>query len=123
MPGHVILTAITFQRKMRLRQVTPKMSAFSFSIRTEVGLFSAIQTFGFLPLFRNSIPGFSIEEHAAPSAWFSYEPGVWQWKGPVIQRTGCAYGKFFEKKAAFVSAEWFPDLANYRRDGYVWDAE
>lgn len=47
---------------------------------------------------------------------------MWEWKGPVIRETGCAYGKFFEKKAAFVSAEVFPDLANYRRDGYDFDA-
>ena len=43
-------------------------------------------------------------------------------EGAVIKKTGCAYGKFFEKKAAFVSAEWFLDLANYRRDGYDFDA-
>ena len=34
----------------------------------------------------------------------------------------CAYGKFFEKKAVYVSRDWFPDLANYRRDGYDFDA-
>lgn len=95
---------------------------FAFTIQTQKDLIDAVQSFGFLPLFRNSLPGFSVEEHVAPSAWFSGEPGVWEWKGPVIQRTGCAYGKFFEKKAAFVSAEWFPDLANYRRDGYDFDA-
>ena len=76
---------------------------------------------GFLPFFKNEIPGFSIEEHVAPRAWFSSEEGLWEWKGPVIRETGCAYGKFFEKKAVFVSAEWFPDLANWRRDGYDWE--
>ena len=40
----------------------------------------------------------------------------------MIRQTGCAYGKFFEKKAVFVSASLFPDLANYRRDGYDFDA-
>ena len=47
---------------------------------------------------------------------------MWEWKGPVIRETGCAYGKFFEKKACFISAEWYPDFANYRRDGYDFDA-
>lgn len=47
---------------------------------------------------------------------------MWEWKGPVIRETGCAYGKFFERKAAFISKEWFPDFANYRRDGYDFDA-
>ena len=93
-----------------------------FSIRTMEDLMEAVETFGFLPLFQNSIPGFSVEEHAAPSAWFSGDPGVWEWKGPVIRGTGCAYGKFFEKKAAFISVEWFPDFANFRRDGYDFDA-
>ena len=27
----------------------------------------------------------------------------------------CAYGKFFARKAGFVSREWLPDLANCRR--------
>ncbi|MCD8341091.1 MAG: hypothetical protein LUC87_02925 [Clostridiales bacterium] len=93
-----------------------------FTIETKQDLIDAVQTIGILPLFCNSLPGFSVEEHTAPSAWFSSEPGVWEWKGPVIQEAGCAYGKFFERKAAFVSAEWFPDFANYRRDGYDFDA-
>ena len=33
-----------------------------------------------------------------------------------------AYGKFFEKKAGFISKEWLPYFANYRRDGYDFDA-
>jgi len=85
-------------------------------------LTDAIEEYGFLPYFCNSLSGFSIEEHVAPQAWFSDDQeGVWEWKGPVIRETGCAYGKFFEKKAAFVSREWFIDLANYRRDGYDYE--
>ena len=82
----------------------------------------AVQELGFLPYFANSVPGFSIEEHVAPQAWFSDEPGTWEWKGPVINELNCAYGKFFEKKAVYISKEWFPDFANYRRDGYDFDA-
>lgn len=33
-----------------------------------------------------------------------------------------AYGKFFGKKAGFISKEWFPHFANYRRDGYDFDS-
>ena len=91
-------------------------------IKTKRDLTDAVQAWGILPLFRNRIPGFSVEEHAAPSAWFGSEEGVWEWKGPVIRESGCAYGKFFGNKAAFVSAELFPDLANLRRDGYDFDA-
>ncbi len=93
-----------------------------FIIKTKEDLIDAVHRVGFLPLFRNSLPGFSVEDHADPSVWFTDEPGVWEWKGPVIQDAGCAYGKFFENKAAFISAEWFPDFANYRRDGYDFDA-
>ena len=70
---------------------------------------------GFLPFFRCGIPGFSIEERTAPEYWFSDEEGPWEWKGPVIREGHCAYGKFFNKKAGYVSLEWLPHLANYRR--------
>ena len=71
---------------------------------------------GFLPFFRCGIPGFSIEERIAEEYWFSDEAeGAWEWKGPVIREGHCAYGKFFAKKAGYVSLEWLPDLMNYRR--------
>ena len=98
---------------------------FDFTVRTRQDLIDAVRTFGIVPFFGNSIPGFSLEEHVVPSVWYSAgsdEWPVWEWKGPVIRETGCAYGKFFERKAAFVSLEWFLELANYRRDGYDFDA-
>ena len=99
------------------------MAGFDFRVRTQDDLVAAVEHFGIVPLFQNSIPGFSVEEHVDPRAWFSdTEDGVWEWKGPVIRRTGCAYGKFFERKAAFVSRDVFCELANYRRDGYDFDA-
>ncbi|MBQ4245228.1 MAG: hypothetical protein II702_09965, partial [Clostridia bacterium] len=97
------------------------MKNFDFLIETKQDLIDAVNDYGFVPLFRNSVPGFSVEEHVSRRAWFSSEEGVWEWKGPVIRETGCAYGKFFENKAVFVSRECFPDLANYRRDGYDFD--
>ena len=82
-----------------------------------------IDEWGFLPLFKNRIPGFSVEEHTDPALWFAEGvDGPWEWKGPAILESGCAYGKFFEGKAVFISREWFPDFANYRRDGYDFDA-
>ncbi|MBR3355376.1 MAG: hypothetical protein IKG47_08510 [Oscillospiraceae bacterium] len=98
------------------------MSGFNIYIRTKQDLIDAIDKYGIVPYFANSISGFSIEEHVAPEVWFSDDEGVWEWKGPAIRESECAYGKFFENKAAFVSLEWFPDLANYRRDGYDFDA-
>lgn len=95
---------------------------YDFYIRTKDDLVRAVNDLGFVPFFRNSIEGFSIEEHIDPKLWFGDEEGPWEWKGPVIRETGCAYGKFFEKKAVYISREWFPDFANYRRDGYDFDA-
>ena len=97
--------------------------SYDFYVRTKEDLVRAVQAFGIVPYFSTSIPGFSLEEHCAPYAlWSDDRNDTWAWKGPVIQETGCAYGKFFEKKAAYVSREWFIDLANYRRDGYDFDA-
>lgn len=79
---------------------------------------------GFLPLFKNDIPGFSLEEHTAPEYWWSedcdHDP--WEWREIIARRGDIAYGKFFDKKAGFISREWFPYFANYRRDGYDFDA-
>ena len=96
-----------------------------FIIKSKKDLIEAVEEFGFLPFFENSVAGFSIEEHIAPECWWHSDTGewsAWEWKGPVIRETGCAYGKFFEKKACYVSPAWFPELANYRRDGYDFDA-
>ena len=57
-----------------------------------------------------------------PLVWVNGDTeGVWEWKGPVIRDTRCAYGKFLQKKAAFISADWFRDFALYRRDGYDYE--
>lgn len=96
---------------------------FDFYVSCRADLVEAVQTFGIVPYFSASIPGFSLEEHCAPAALWSDDGDCsWDWKGPVIRETGCAYGKFFEKKAVYVSREWFCELANYRRDGYDFDA-
>ncbi len=82
-----------------------------------------IDSLGFVPFFKNEVPGFSIEEQVDPTLWFSdTQDGPWEWKGPIIRQSGCAYGKFFRSKAVFISAEWYPDFANHRRDGYDLDS-
>ncbi len=96
---------------------------YGFCIKSKDDICSAVEKLGFVPLFKNQVPGFSIEEHVSPRAWFyGNEPGVWEWKGPVIRETGCAYGKFFSGRPGFISREWFTDFANYRRDGYDFDS-
>ena len=87
------------------------------------GLIAAVEQYGFLPFFRNEIHGFSIEELCPPELWFADDvDGPWEWKGPAARSGKCLYGKLFNKKAGFVSREWIPDFANFRRDGYDFDA-
>ncbi len=92
-------------------------------IRSAEDIADLVQELGFLPFFRNEIEGFSIEDCTPPEIWFHDEvPGPWEWKGPVIRLSKAAYGKFYRGRAAYISAEWYPDFANYRRDGYDFDA-
>lgn len=84
-----------------------------------------VEEIGFLPFFFCGIPGFSLEERIDARHWFTGFDGAWdawEWKGPIARRKKCVYGKLFNKKAGFVSREWYPDLANWRRDGYDFDA-
>ncbi|MBQ7797377.1 MAG: hypothetical protein IJ374_12600 [Lachnospiraceae bacterium] len=93
-------------------------------IRSAEELINYVEEVGFLPLFQNEIDGFSAEEHTWPGGWWSGDPeqDPWEWR-EVIARSGrVAYGKFFDKKAGFISLKWLPYFANYRRDGYDFDA-
>ena len=92
-------------------------------LRSAEEIINLVQDIGFLPFFANNITGFSIEDCCPPELWFSDQvDGPWEWKGPIARSKTCVYGKFFSGKAGFVSVEWFPDFANYRRDGYDFDA-
>jgi len=93
-------------------------------IKTVEQLEQWIEEVGFLPLFRNEIGGFSVEEHTAKDHWWSGNNDVdpWQWREIITKRGNIAYGKFFHNRAGFISKEWFPHIANYRRDGYDFDS-
>ncbi len=93
-------------------------------LRTPEELISFVNEVGFLPLFANSVPGFSAEEHTEAGKWWSGDPerDPWEWR-EIIARSGkVAYGKFFDRKAGFVSKEWMPYFVNCRRSGYDFDA-
>ena len=79
-----------------------------------------IREIGFLPLFSVGIPGFSIEERVVPFDWWTDDPerDPWIWRMMLAEYDDIAYGKFFDRKAGFVSKQWFPAFANFRRDGY-----
>ena len=83
-----------------------------------------IHTIGFLPLFSNDIRGFSIEEHVPAGNWWTGDPQTdpWEWRVILAADDTIAYGKFFNKTAGFISKDFFPVLANYRRNGYDFDA-
>ena len=75
------------------------------TVHSQAELEDLIREVGFLPFFRNSIPGYSIEECTPRSLWFAPDAdGPWEWKGPIAMGKTCAYGKFFQGKAGFISA-------------------
>lgn len=83
-----------------------------------------IREIGFLPLFSNEIRGFSLEERTLARDWWSGDPArdPWEWRQLLSRVPDILYGKFFDKRAGFLSAEWFPIFANWRRNGYDFDA-
>ena len=91
-------------------------------LKSAEDIVSLVKEIGFLPFFKNDIEGFSVEECTPRELWFTETDGPWEWKGPIARGGECVYGKFFRGKAGFISLDMFPDFANYRRDGYDFDA-
>ena len=92
-------------------------------IHNAMELEALAQQMGFLPFFSCTIPNFSIEEFTPSRYWFvEGVDGPWEWRMDLARRGVVAYGKLFAKKAGLLSREWYPDLANYRRGGYDFDA-
>lgn len=92
-------------------------------LRSASQLLNLVEDIGFLPFFHNETEGFSVEECTPDGYWFvEGVEGPWDWKSEIAQGKKAAYGKFFHGKAGYVSAEWFPYLSNYRRDGYDFDS-
>ena len=87
-------------------------------------LLAHVDDVGFLPLFKNDVPGFSVEERTCPEDWWTGDPArdPWEWRELLARSGRVAYGKFFDKKAGFISLRWLPAFANCRRDGYDFDA-
>ena len=89
-----------------------------------------IDKVGMLPLL-SIVPtlGWSAEEVVDDDCQYTVLPDggwewpLWEWKGEIIRESGCAYGKFFLGKAAFISKYWWPDFCNYRRSTRPYPAE
>jgi len=83
-----------------------------------------IHQVGFLPLLYSGIRGFSAEEVVDDDCRYVVLPDggwdwpLWKWKGPIVSDGHCVYGKFFDKKAGFISFDWWSDFCNYRRSKY-----
>ena len=80
-------------------------------------LLAHVDDVGFLPLFKNDVPGFSVEERTCPEDWWTGDPArdPWEWRELLARSGRVAYGKFFDKKAGFISLRWLPAFANCRR--------
>lgn len=92
-------------------------------IRSAAELAELVEEIGFLPFFGSEIPGFSLKDCTPKDMWFvEGVKGPWEWREEIASGGRIAYGKLFRGKAGFVSMKWYPDLANYRRNGYDFDA-
>ena len=101
----------------------------SKEIYNSAQLIALIQELGFLPLLDSGITGYSAEELVSDDCRYVVLPDggwdwpLWKWKGPIVTEGNCVYGKFFDKKAGFISKAWWPDFYNYRRSQHPVPAE
>lgn len=90
-------------------------------IYSNVGLMELIGEIGFLPLLDSGISGFSADAVVTEDCGYTasaeggWEWPLWKWKGTIVTEMPCMYGKFFNKKAGFISPAWWADFCNYRR--------
>ena len=93
------------------------MNDWDRPVNSPEAMIAVVRRYGILPLFRSSIPGWSVEDMTAPGCWFDTEGvlGPWDWKVDVVQQGDIAYGRFIEGKAAFATVDWYRHLMNWRR--------
>ena len=84
-----------------------------------------VEELGFLPLYKNVIPGFSVEELSVPGCFRSGDQSADPrcWKRDLSRDRDMAFGTFFNGKEGFVSRSWFPVFAAYRRKGVILDQQ
>jgi hypothetical protein len=93
-------------------------------LRSARELATLVNKIGFLPLFSGEIKGFSVEEKTSASSWWTGNRAEdpWEWREIIAAGHEVAYGKFFGGRAGFISKKWLPFFANFRRNGYDFDA-
>lgn len=93
-------------------------------VSSVVEMMELIDDIGFLPLLDSGIYGYSAEEIVDDDCRYVVFPDggwdwpLWKWKGQIVTEMPCMYGKFFNKKAGFISKAWWADFCNYRRSKY-----
>ncbi|MBR5395371.1 MAG: hypothetical protein IK144_09885 [Bacteroidaceae bacterium] len=93
-------------------------------VSSVVEMMELIDDIGFLPLLDSGIYGYSAEEIVDDDCRYVVFPDggwdwpLWKWKGQIVTEMPCLYGKFFNKKAGFISRQWWADFCNYRRSKY-----
>lgn len=60
-----------------------------------------INRIGFLPLFKNDIPGFSLEERTVPEYWWcdDVDKDPWIWRTVIARGKDIVYGKFLTRRS------------------------
>lgn len=93
-------------------------------LKTVEDMMEYVKKVGFVPLFRNEIPGFSIEELSYKYGWWGDNPQIdpWAFREYAAGSKEVAYGKLFFGKAGFIAKEYLPYFARVRRDGYDFDS-
>ena len=92
-----------------------------YDIHSAADLMAVVQEIGFLPLLDSGIAGYSADAMVASDCRYVILPDggwdwpLWKWKGQIVTEGHCVYGKFFDKKAGFISGAWWPDFYNWRR--------
>lgn len=90
-------------------------------IYSATGMMELIQKIGFLPLLYSGIEGFSAEDIVDEDCrYVTFPEGgwdwpLWKWKGEIVTEMPCMYGKFFNKKAGFISQEWWPTFLQLQK--------
>ncbi len=81
-----------------------------------------VKEIGFLPMLSMGVEGFSVEDMTRGQWWTGKDDDPWGWREYTAKSGEVVYAKIFAAHAGFVSLDWFPRLANYRRNGYDFDS-
>ncbi len=76
-----------------------------------------VEETGFLPLYQNEIPGFSVEELTGSGRFRSGDRTLDPlcWKRELSGDKSMAFAAFFDGREGYISREWFPVFRAYRR--------